>query len=311
MTASVPVAIIGSINADVTAYAQVSPKPGETILGTSFALGLGGKGANQAVAVARAGGQSVMVGCIGQDAFGEVVARELEEAGVDTRFTTQVEDSTGIAHIRVDEAGENSIIVVMGANTSLAPDAIDTALAELPAGIVLTQLEITEEVSTHSITRAAAAGWRVVLDPAPARAIPEHLWASIDIVTPNEHEASIYSGIEVHDTATAIQAGAWFLQRGVRSALITLADAGAVLVDSEGTTEFAAHAVHAVDTTAAGDTFAGYLGAALARGASIRDAVTIAMAGGALAVTKAGASSSIPFAADVDAFLASAGSPVQ
>ncbi|MBC7723674.1 MAG: ribokinase [Burkholderiaceae bacterium] len=300
------VLIVGSITADLTTFSHRLPARGETILGDDFTLVLGGKGANQAVAAALAGGVTRMVGCVGNDLFSTLVTDGLRRAGVDIAHVRTVDGPTGIAHIRVDDSGENDIVMVPLANNALSEEQIDAAFAELAPSsrVLLTQLEIPWPLTQYSIRKANAAGLTVVLDPAPAAVLDDAIWPLVDIVTPNETEARILTGITVSDATSAIEAGRWFLERGAKSALITMAAAGAVLVEPDSVTHFEAIRVTPVDTTAAGDAFAGYLGAAIARGESLPDAIGIAIAAGALAVTKRGASPSLPHRAEVDALLA-------
>ncbi|HEY8589166.1 MAG TPA: ribokinase [Naasia sp.] len=299
------VLIVGSASADLTTFSERLPRPGETVRGDDFTLVLGGKGANQAVAVGRAGAPARMVGCIGSDLFADMVSDALGAAGVDLTFVRRVPGPTGIAHIRVDGSGENDIVIVPLANSALSEEQIDAAFdGGAPASVLLTQLEIPLPLARYALRRARDAGMTTVLDPAPAAELPDDVWPLLDIVTPNESEATVITGIPVRDAESATAAGRWFLDRGVGSALITLAGAGAVLVDAEGSRSFPVFPVVPVDTTAAGDAFAGYLGAALALGSPLGDAVTVAMAAGALAVTRRGASPSIPMRAEVDALLA-------
>lgn len=299
------VIIVGSITADVTTFSKRLPKRGETILGEEFTLLLGGKGANQAVASGLAGAPSFMVGCVGNDLFRPLVTGGLQDHGVDTSELRVVDAPTGIAHIRVDDSGENDIVMVPLANDHLGPEQISAAIARLAprASVLLTQLEIPREAAAHAVRAARAAGLTVILDPAPAAALDRETWASLDYVTPNETEASLITGIPVTDQASAIRAGKWFLAQGAGGAIITLASAGAVLVTADRQAVFESFPVTAVDTTAAGDAFSGYLGASLASGMPIDDAIRRAMAAGALAVTKKGASPSLPSAADVELFL--------
>ncbi len=299
------VIIVGSITADVTTFSKRLPKRGETILGEEFTLLLGGKGANQAVASGLAGAPSFMVGCVGNDLFRPLVTGGLQDHGVDTSELRVVDAPTGIAHIRVDDSGENDIVMVPLANDHLGPEQISAAIARLAprASVLLTQLEIPREAAAHAVRAARAAGLTVILDPAPAAALDRDTWASLDYVTPNETEASLITGIPVTDQASAIRAGKWFLAQGAGGAIITLASAGAVLVTADRQAVFESFPVTAVDTTAAGDAFSGYLGASLASGMPIDDAIRRAMAAGALAVTKKGASPSLPSAADVELFL--------
>ena len=300
------VMIVGSTTVDLTTFSHRLPARGETIHGDAFTLVLGGKGANQAVAVGLAGADAHFVSCVGTDLFHDLVIEALTEAGVNIEHVRDIEGPTGIAHIRVDDSGENDIVMVPLANSSLSAEQIDRAFDELEGrcSVLLTQLEIPAELSSHAVRTARQRGLTVVLDPAPAVPLDESLWQHIDIATPNETEATILTGTAVIDIASAAEAGAWFLARGAGSALITLAGAGALLVTPEGNTHFASIPVTAVDTTAAGDSFAGYLGASLALGMPLPDAIRRAGAAGAITVTRRGASPSLPHRDEVDALLA-------
>ncbi len=304
------VMVVGSISADVTVFAPRRPAPGETVLGDDATLVLGGKGANQAVASALAGAETLMVGCVGDDLFRDLTLGALASYGVDTGNVRVVRGSpTGLAHIRVDAEGENDIVVVPLANAHLGVEDVNGALlaSSGSARVLLTQLETPMEVTAHVVRTARAAGLLVVLDPAPAASVEDDLWASVDVVTPNETEARLITGVAVRDVESAGEAGQWFVDRGVTHALVTLGGQGLVLVDAGGRHHVAAPSVEVVDTTAAGDAFAGYLGAELARGRTVTEAVPRAMAAGALAVTRRGASASLPTAAEVSAFLAGSG----
>lgn len=300
------VVIIGSVTADVTTFSQRLPARGETILGDEFTLMLGGKGANQAVAAGRSGARTSFVGCVGDDLFHDLVVNGLSDAGVDLAHLRTVPGPTGIAHIRVDSSAQNDIVMVPLANAALSTEQIDTALAALSSttSVLLTQLETPSALTAHITARGREHGMTVILDPAPAATLPTEVWSSIDIVTPNETEATLISGIEVTDADSAERAGRWFLEQGVGAAVITLAGQGSCVVTADGATVVPPFPVEAVDTTAAGDAYAGYLGAALANGSTLTDAVRLATAAGALTVTKQGASPSLPLRAEVDAFLA-------
>ena len=300
------VMIVGSTSADLTTFSRRLPARGETIHGDAFTLVLGGKGANQAVAVGLAGAEAHFVSCVGDDLFHDMVIDSLTEAGVHIEHLRTVAGPTGIAHIRVDDSGENDIVMVPLANSALSAEQIDRAFEALEGrcSVLLTQLEIPAELSSHAVRTARQRGLTVVLDPAPAVPLDEALWPHIDIVTPNETEAGVLTGIHVTDVDSAAAAGAWFLARGAGAALITLAGAGALLVTPEHTTHFPSIPVTAVDTTAAGDSFAGYLGASLALGMPLPDAIRRAGAAGAITVTRRGASPSLPHREEVDALLA-------
>ena len=299
------VLVIGSITADVTTFSRRLPDPGETILGDDFTLVLGGKGANQAIASALAGADTQMVGCVGTDLFQQLTLGTLSDRGVDVSAVRIVEGPTGVAHIRVDAAGENDIVMVPLANGHLGTEDVDAGIAAARgrATVLLTQLETPVDVTSHAIRSGRAAGLIVILDPAPAAPVDADLWTAIDIVTPNETEARLITGIDVVDIASAGAAGRWFVERGVGCAVVTLGAQGVVVVDADGARHIAAPRVTAVDTTAAGDAFAGYLGAELSHGLTLGEALPRAMAAGALAVTRRGASPSLPDADAVTAFL--------
>jgi ribokinase len=288
------VVVVGSITADVTAFADRLPGPGETVLGEAVTLVLGGKGANQAVASAHFGAPTWMVGCVGDDPFAALTSESLASHGVHVDRVRRVPGPTGVAHIRVDASGQNDIVITPLANAKLDEAMVDAGLRALApqVAVLLLQLEVRREITVYAAAVGRRAGLRVVLDPAPAAILPAELWPNVDVVTPNESEAARITGVEVTDADSAEQAARWFLARGVGQAIVTLGGKGAVSVDATGRTDFKAFDVDVVDTTAAGDAFTGTFGAAVALGRS--DALALAMAAGALAVTKPGASPSLP-----------------
>jgi ribokinase len=304
------VLVVGSVTVDLTTFSARLPARGETVLGDDFSLVLGGKGANQAVAAGRAGAAVTMVGCVGRDVFRDIAVGALEEAGVDTAFVRTVDGPTGIAHIRVDASGENDIVMVPLANGALAEELVDEAIAARAAScsVLLTQLETPHRLTHHALATARDAGLTTVLDPAPAQPLDEAIWSLVDVVTPNETEAAILTGIDVTDDASAGEAGRWFVERGVRHAIITRAASGVTIVSAAGSTHHDAIAVRTVDTTAAGDAFTGHLGAALADGDALEDAVRRGIAAGAIAVTRRGTSPSLPTRSEVDDLLAAGAS---
>jgi ribokinase len=300
------VAVVGSINIDLTVFASPLPRPGETVVGDRFSMVLGGKGANQALAAVRAGAPTFLVGAVGNDHFGELARSTLIEGGVDTAQVLTLDGDTGVAHIRVDTtSAQNDIAIVPGANGRLSPKSVEQALRSLrgKVSVVLAQLEIPVEVVQRVASLCPELGLRLVLDPAPAQILPAELWPGVFLAKPNEHEAAMITGVAVIDRRSAEQAGRWFLDQGVEIAVVTLGDRGAVVVQREAVTELPAYPVRAIDTTAAGDAFTGALGAALSLGATLPDALRRALAASALAVTVRGASPSLPTAAAVTEFL--------
>ena len=300
------VVVVGSINVDLTVTASPLPRPGETVSGTQFSTLLGGKGANQAVAAARSGATTFMVGAVGRDPFGAVALDALRADGVDVGWVEEVDGATGVAHIRVDSrTGENSIVIVPEANGAVTAERVREALtAAAPRSpVVLLQLETPLEVAVATAAACADLGLRLALDPAPAVPLPEEIWRGVWLACPNETEAEVLTGTPVTDVRSAERASRWFLERGVRQVVLTRGGRGTVVVGPSGTTEIPAFGVTPVDTTAAGDSFAGALGAAVAAGLPWPVALRRAAAAGALATTKHGASTSIPTAAEVDSYL--------
>ena len=273
------------------------PVPGETVLSGSFFMNPGGKGANQAVSVARLGGDVAFVSKVGNDVFGKQSTQLFEEEGIDIAHL--LSDDTlpsGVALITVDRSGENSIVVASGANASLMPADLEDALDKIAgAGIVLMQLEIPMETVHFAAIYAVKHGVKVILNPAPANTLPPKLLSCIDIITPNQSEAAMLSGINVTDAATAAQAAVAIHNLGVKSVIITMGAMGCVIYDKGEITVVPAQKVEAVDTTAAGDVFCGALAVALAEGGTLFDAVNFASRAAAISVTRMGAQPSIPY----------------
>ena len=290
------VVVVGSVNMDLVARTPRMPAPGETIAGSRFATVSGGKGANQAVAAARLGAGTAMVGCVGDDVFGEQLRGVLQADGVDCSGLRVCKGSTsGVAVIVVDEAGRNGIVIVAGANGELSRDDVDRSEALVrEAKVVALQLEVPLDTVQYAAARARALGKLVVLTPAPAQPLPSSLLRDVDYLVPNEIEAQALTGVEVASPAGAIEAGRRLLAGGARNVLVTLGAGGVVLVTLEGAEHHPAPVVKAVDTTAAGDTFIGGLCAALVEGRSLRAAIDFAQAAAAISVTRFGAQSSIP-----------------
>jgi ribokinase len=301
------VAVVGSINADLAAFGSPLPRPGETVIGSDFSLVLGGKGANQAIAAARAGAPTYMIGAVGEDMFRDLTLGALADEGVDLNAVRVIDGSTGIAHIRVDvRSAQNDIMIIPNANHRLTPDDVEASLRELRdrVSVVLVQLEIPLAVVQRVAEVCQACEMGLVLDPAPAQPIPAAVWRGVSVVKPNELEAEVLTGISVKDRSSAEQAARWFFDQGVAIAIITLGERGALLVGPDGVAEYPAFPAAPVDTTAAGDAFSGAFGASMARGTAVPEALRRGLAAGALAVSVRGASPSLPTAAAVDAFLA-------
>ncbi|MCG3178804.1 MAG: Ribokinase [Phycisphaerae bacterium] len=305
------IVVVGSANVDLVVSTQRMPAPGETILGGVFSTSPGGKGANQAVAVARLGGRCHFVGRVGADDFGERLTVTLETVGVDTEHLVLTEGvASGVAVIVVDGRGENAIVVASGANARVTPDDVDAAEPLIAsADAVLLQLELPIETVVRAIQVARARGVRVVLDPAP---MPEKLPPAaldVDVVNPNQVEAAQLVGQPLSDDRhVAKLVAAELIRRGAGSAVIKLGRKGAVAATADGgrIVECDAFDVKVVDTTAAGDAFAAALTVAQARGLDLADAVRFACAAGALACTRLGAVSAMPLRSEVEELLATA-----
>lgn len=287
---------------DLIAYTPRLPAPGETLMGTRFQTGYGGKGANQAVAAARLGAAVAMVARVGGDVFGADMLANFAAQGIDVARVLRTGGvSSGVAPIAVDDAGRNAIIVVAGANALLTPADVDAAAPAIRrARVLLCQLEVPLETSLRALTLAREAGVLTILNPAPApEALPDAMLRVSDLVCPNESEASAISGIPVTDAASAEAAGRVLVGRGARAAIVTLGAAGCLYVSASETWRAPAPVVTAVDTTGAGDCFLGSLAFFLARAAGLRDAAIRAAAVAALSVQRPGTQTSYPYAADL------------
>ena len=303
---SARVTVADSLNMDLVVRAPRIPEPGETIIGGEFRTVPGGKGANQAVAAARLGAQVAMVGRVGGDAFGGLLLENLAAAGVDPAFVTRdPQAATGVALIEVDDAGQNSIVVVSGANMRLAPADVEAAAAAIGvADVLLLQLESPLETVTRAAQVAHAQGVTVILNPAPARPVPAGLLGLVDVLIPNESETALLTGLPVGDQEQAQAAAAALRRMGVPTVILTLGERGALLAYEGGAELFPAFDVTPVDTTAAGDAFVGGLAVALAEGRPLQEAVRWGNAAGALATTRLGAQPSLPTRLALDDMLA-------
>ncbi len=289
------VVVVGSANTDMVVRVPQLPAPGETLLGSAFALMPGGKGANQAVAASRLGAVVTFVGCVGADGFGDMLVANLENEGIHTQFVVRDPDApTGVALITVDETfGENTIVVAPGANAKLSPPLIELAAAAIrDADVVLCQLEIPMETVLSTLQIARSANVLTILNPAPAQALSDELLSLVSVLTPNQTEAAQILGGDYDPSASALM----LKHRGVQNVVVTLGSAGARLVThtSENTFVPAFPADHVADTTAAGDGFTGALAVALGEGLALEEAVKFAAAAASLSVETEGAQPSLP-----------------
>jgi len=306
------VAVVGSINMDLVVRAERLPQPGETIRGSDFQTVPGGKGANQAVAAARLGAETRMVGRVGADDFGRRLRKSLADNGVDAaHVTTDREHPTGIALIVVQGSGENSIVVVGGANAAFAPGNLRRAMGAIEAAdVVLLQLEIPFETVAAVIEAARKAGVRTILDAGPATDAPAHLIAAPDVISPNLVEAEALLG---HAVADAEEAARELVAHGAKAAVVKSGAQGCAWATLHGPVRrlrsgrLAAAPVQVVDTTAAGDAFTAALGIALAEGKDLAAAAAWANFAGALAVTRFGAQPSMPTREELESFIAREG----
>jgi ribokinase len=303
------VTVVGSAVVDFIAHVPARPRPGETVLARDLTVAVGGKGCNQAIAAARLGAEVAFVGCVGDDALGEMIRQALAHDGIDgSHLRMTSDDGTAIGMPVVDDSGENSIVMAPRANMRLSLDDVEAASALIQlADALLLQGEIPMDASLAAARIARGAGATVILNAAPAEPFPPALLALTDVLVVNEHEAAALAEDLAAAAAADWPALASKLQRlGPRAVIITLGDQGAYLNDGTSEASLAAHAVTAVDPTGAGDAFCGAIATELARGAPLADAVRLANAAGALAVTVTGAEPALPRRAAVERLLAEA-----
>lgn len=296
--------VVGSSNTDMVIKAAHLPRPGETILGGTFFMNPGGKGANQAVAIARLGGPVTFICKTGSDIFGHQSQQLFEEEGINTSYVfSDSGNPSGVALITVDEKAENCIVVASGANANLLPSDLEKAEEAIErADLVLMQLEVPMETVCFVADIAWQKGKKVILNPAPAHPLPVDLLRHLYLITPNETEAEMITGVKITDESSAGEAARALSGMGVQHVIITLGSKGA-LIYSNGKSEMVpALKVEAVDTTAAGDVFNGALTVALSEGRSLKEAARFACKASAISVTRVGAQSSAPYRNEVDIF---------
>lgn len=294
------IVVIGSANTDMVVKSAKLPLPGETLIGGTFFMNPGGKGANQAVAAARLGGNVTLISKVGNDIFGKQTIEGLQKENINTDFIFVDEKApSGVALITVDEEGENCIVVAPGANANLLPQDILAVKNIAEAEIILMQLEIPMETIAVVAKNAKLNHQKVILNPAPAQKLDEELLDGLFLITPNEIEASLLIGITVEDESTASLAARLFLNKGVQNVLITLGSKGAYFKNKDISLMINAPVVQAMDTTAAGDTFSGALTVALTENMDWKSAIQFAVDAASISVTRLGAQSSVPYRAEI------------
>ena len=299
MTAnSNPIFVIGSINTDMVAMTEVLPSPGETVMGREFMMTAGGKGANQAVAAARMGGDVTMIGRLGNDVFAEQSIKRLKSENINCEFITKdTEKSSGVALISVDQNGENHIVVAPGANETLTKERLGSVLSQIPDNaIVMMQLEIPLESVVSVIEFCKKSNKKIILDPAPAKNLTPEFTKSLYMITPNETEATAMTGVKIKDLRDVKKAAIKLLGSGSQYVLITMGANGVYLASQNDEFEYIpSPKVTTIDSTAAGDCFNGTLAVSLSQGLSVFEAAKKACRAASISVTRKGAQDSMPF----------------
>lgn len=295
------IVVIGSANVDMVVKTSRLPKPGETVLGGTFFMNSGGKGANQAVAAARLGGNVTFITKVGNDIFGKQAIQNFHKEKINTRFIfTHKDEASGAALIIINEEGENCIVVAPGANAHLLPEDIEKVTNLCRADIILMQLEIPLETVVYVIRLAKANSQKVVLNPAPARNLSKEILHGLFLITPNETEAFFLTGIEVSGEESASRAADFLLSHGVQNVVITLGEQGAYFQNKELKLMVDAPKVKVLDTTAAGDTFSGAITVAIIEKMNWQAAVEFAVKAASITVTRLGAQLSVPYKSEID-----------
>ena len=294
------ICVIGSLNMDLVVNVDTMPKPGQTIIGSNFKEVPGGKGANQAVAMARLNGNVSMIGKVGEDGFGQTLINSLKNDKVDTTYIQTSKGATGVALITVDKNAQNSIVVSPGANFEVKEDDIDNNIEAIKnSDIVVLQLETPLNTIKYALNKAKELNKYTILNPAPAVKLDDEIIKNVDLLTPNETELEIISGVSIETEEDIQKAAQIMIEKGVKELIVTLGSKGSLYINKEKSMFKKAYKVEAVDTTAAGDSYTGALAVALSQDKNIEDAMDFASKVGALSVLKEGAQSSLPTLEDV------------
>lgn len=297
------ICVIGSLNMDLVVNVDTMPKPGQTIIGSNFKEVPGGKGANQAVAMARLNGNVSMIGKVGEDGFGQTLINSLKNDKVDTTYIQTAKGATGVALITVDKNAQNSIVVSPGANFEVKEDDIDNNIEAIKnSDIVVLQLETPLNTIKYALNKAKELNKYTILNPAPAVKLDDEIIKNVDLLTPNEIELEIISGVSIETEEDIQKAAQIMIEKGVKELIVTLGSKGSLYINKEKSMFKKAYKVEAVDTTAAGDSYTGALAVALSQDKNIEDAMDFASKVGALSVLKEGAQSSLPTLEDVKNF---------
>lgn len=297
------ICVIGSLNMDLVVNVDKMPKPGQTIIGSNFKEVPGGKGANQAVAMARLNGNVSMIGKVGEDGFGQTLINSLKNDKVDTTYIQTAKCSTGVALITVDKNAQNSIVVSPGANFEVKEEDIDNNIEAIKnSDIVVLQLETPLNTIKYALNKAKELNKYTILNPAPAVKLDDEIIKNVDLLTPNETELEIISGVSIENEEDIQKAAQIMIEKGVKELIVTLGSKGSLYINKEKSMFKKAYKVEAVDTTAAGDSYTGALAVALSKDKNIEEAMDFASKVGALSVLKEGAQSSLPTLEDVNNF---------
>ena len=297
------ICVIGSLNMDLVVNVDKMPKPGQTIIGSNFKEVPGGKGANQAVAMARLNGNVSMIGKVGEDGFGQTLINSLKNDKVDTTYIKTTKGATGVALITVDNNAQNSIVVSPGANFEVKEEDIDNNIEAIKnSDIVVLQLETPLNTIKYALKKSKELNKYTILNPAPALKLDDEIIKNVDLLTPNETELEIISGVSIETEEDIQKAAQIMIEKGVKELIVTLGSKGSLYINKEKSIFKKAYKVEAVDTTAAGDSYTAALAVALSKDKNIEEAMDFASKVGALSVLKEGAQSSLTTLEDVENF---------